>query len=177
MMSGSRIAVVWTVGGRRYAFPLEAVIEVLRPVWVTPVPDAPEHVLGLIQLRHAVVPVFDLRARFDRVQSDFMYMNRFVIVSVGDRAVALVVDEVIDLVEFGDRDVHGRDAFATTTLPPVVAAVLSLDGQLVALLDLSSVVTASDLERVDAAILAMQRSGEPTPAASRGHDQADEGRA
>lgn len=177
MMSGRGIAVVWTVGGRRYAFPLEAVIEVVRPLWVTPVPDAPEHVLGVIQLRQAVVPVFDLRARFDRTQSDFMYMNRFVIVRVGDRSVALVVDEVIDLVEFGESDVHGRDAFATTTLPPVVAAVLRLDGQLVALLDLSSVVTASDLERVDAAILAMQGSREPAPAASPGQDQADEDRA
>lgn len=175
-MTGSHIALVWTAGGGRYAVPLAAVIEVVRPVWVTPVPEAPEHVLGMIRFRHAVVPVVDLRARFGPEQPDFLYMNRFLIVRIADRSVALVVDEVIDLVEYGDADVHGPDAFATAMLPPIVSAVLTLEGRLVALLDLSSVVTASDLEGVDAAIRAIQSSGDGGRALTPVPDRIDEDR-
>ena len=59
-----------------------------------------------------------------------------------------------------DADVHGPDAFATTMLPPIVSAVLTLEGRLVALLDVTSVVTVSDLEKVDSAIQALHASGD-----------------
>lgn len=159
-MIGSHIALLWTAGGGRYAVPLAAVIEVVRPVWVTPVPEAPAHMLGLIGFRGDVVPVFDLRARFGAVRPDFLYRNRFIMVRADDRPIALVVDEVIDLVEFGETDVRGRDAFHAPTLPPIVSAVLTLEGRLVALLDVTSVVTVSDLEKVDSAIQALHASGD-----------------
>ena len=175
-MTDSRIALVWTAGGGRYAVPLAAVVEVVRPVWVTPVPEVPEHVLGMIRFRQAVVPVIDLRVRFGPAQPAFLYANRFMIVRIGDRSVALVVDEVIDLVEFRGTDVHAPDAFTAATLPPIVSAVLTLDGGLVALLDVSSVVTASDLAAVDAAIRALQASANESLAPSSAADRVDEGR-
>lgn len=158
-MSDRRVVVVWTVGGRRYAFPLEAVLEIVRPLWVTPVPEAPEHLLGVIQIRQAVVPVFDLRARFDRQPSPFMYRNRFIVVRVGERPVAFVVEEVLDVVDVAASDVHGREAFPAATLPAVIAAVFTLKGEVAALLDVAEAVTASELERADASIRALEAVG------------------
>jgi purine-binding chemotaxis protein CheW len=155
-MSGKRVVVVWTVGGRRYAFPLEAVTEIIRPVWVTPVPEAPDHMLGVIQVREAVVPVFDLRARFDREPSALVYRNRFIVASAAGRPVAFVVEEVLDVVDVTDQEVHGPGAFPSTTIPAVIAALFTLQGQIVALLDVAAAVTAADLTRVDAAIAALE---------------------
>ena len=159
IMSRSRTVVVWTVGGRRYAFPLEAVVEVVRPLWVTPVPEAPEHVLGVIQFRQAVVPVFDLRARFDRGPSPLMYRNRFIVVRVGERPVAFAVDDVLDVLDVAENDVHGPEAFPAATIPAVVAAVFTVQGEVTALLDVAAAVTGADLERVDAAIRALEVAG------------------
>lgn len=158
-MSARRVVVVWTVGGRRYAFPLEALMEIVRPVWVTPVPDAPAHLLGVIQFREAVVPVFDLRARFDGEPSPFMYRNRFIVVRVGERPVAFVVEAVVDVVDIATSDVHGPEAFPATALPAVIAAVFTLQGEITALLDVTVAVTAADLERVDAGIRALDAAG------------------
>lgn len=164
-MSGSRVVVLWTVGARCYAFPLDAVMEIVRPVWVTPMLDAPEHVLGVIQIRQALVPVFDLRARFGHEPSPLMCRNRFIVVRVGERPVAFVVDAVLDIVGIGENDVHGPEAFPATTLPAVIAAVFSLQGEVTALLDVEVAVTASDLARVDAGIRALAVAGESRPAA------------
>lgn len=158
-MSGRRVVVVWTVGGRRYAFPLEAVTEIVRPVWVTPMPEAPAPLLGVIQFREAVVPVFDLRARFDGEPSPFMHRNRFIIVRVGERPVAFVVEEVVDVVDIAASDVHGPEAFPATALPAVIAAVFTLQGEVTALLDVAVAVTASELERVDAGLRALEAAG------------------
>jgi purine-binding chemotaxis protein CheW len=155
-MSERRVVVVWTVAGRRYAFAVDAVIEIVRPVWVTPVPEAAAHMLGVIRFRESVVPVFDLRARFDREPPSFVYRNRFIVVRVGERPVAFVVEEVIDVVDVAAADVHGRETFPATPLPAIVAAVLTLQGEVTPLLDVAVAVTASDLASVDAGIEALE---------------------
>ena len=56
-------------------------------------------------------------------------------------------------------DVHGPEAFPATTLPAVIAAVFTLQGEVTALLDVAVAATASDLERVDAGIRALESAG------------------
>ena len=60
----SQLVEVW-IEDQRYGLPLERVEQVLPMVWVTPLPEAPEIVIGVINVHGSVLPVLDIRKRFD----------------------------------------------------------------------------------------------------------------
>jgi purine-binding chemotaxis protein CheW len=86
------------VGGEEYALDLMRVREIIPPLPVTPVPRAPRFVEGVASLRGDVVPVVDVRKRFGLAPTPPTRRTRFLVVVVGRRRLALVVDEVCEVV-------------------------------------------------------------------------------
>lgn len=91
-MESERPLVIFSLEGRRYALDLPRVSRVVRAVAVTPLPGAPAIVSGLIDLGGAVVPVVNLRERFNLPARPVQLTDQFVIASTGRRTVALRVD-------------------------------------------------------------------------------------
>jgi purine-binding chemotaxis protein CheW len=91
--SRSRV-VVFTLGDQRYGLPLSMVECVVRMVDVTPLPQAPAIVLGVINMRGRIIPVLNLRRRFRLPERDFALTDQLVIAHTRQRPVALVADEV-----------------------------------------------------------------------------------
>lgn len=85
------------VGGEHYALDIMRVREIVRPMPITPVPRAPPWVDGVIHLRGEVIPVVEVRSRFGLPASPAGPKTRFLIVRVAGRRIALVVDEVCEV--------------------------------------------------------------------------------
>jgi purine-binding chemotaxis protein CheW len=92
-------AVVFQVDERSYALPLEQVVEVIRMVAVTPVPDAPAWVKGVINLRGSLIPMIDLRPRFGAPAADVDPSQVFLVARAGGRTAAVSADCVEDVVD------------------------------------------------------------------------------
>lgn len=105
--------VVFTIDSARYAIVAETVLEMVRAVAVTTLPGAPVAVAGIINVRGAVVPVFDMRLRFGAPQRRVAPEDHFVLVSATGRTVALHVDTILDLADIDAEAVTN----ATATLP------------------------------------------------------------
>jgi len=82
------------LGGQPYAVPILAVQEIRRYSPPTPLPSVPSYVLGVINLRGTVVPVFDLRLRFGIPNPSFDRLTVIIVVMVGQRYVGVVADDV-----------------------------------------------------------------------------------
>ena len=82
------------VGGENYAIDIMRVREIIHPLPITPVPRAPAFVDGVIRLRGDVIPVIDVRKRFGLPATPATRKSRFLVVNVAGRRIALVVDEV-----------------------------------------------------------------------------------
>jgi purine-binding chemotaxis protein CheW len=91
--------VVFRLDGERFALPLDHVEIVLRMVSFTPVPDAPPWVIGVIDLHGRVIPVTDLRRRLGRPAKAPYLNDRLLVISLAKRTVAVVVDEVTEVLE------------------------------------------------------------------------------
>src|SRR5438093_11236834 len=89
--------VVFRVGPTLYALDCRAVQEVLPPLTITPLADAPRFVAGVIEVRGAVVPVVDLRPRLGGAADGFHRRTRLLLVRAGATLVALIVDQVLDV--------------------------------------------------------------------------------
>lgn len=82
------------LGGDMYAVDIMRVKEIIRPQRLASLPKAPPFVEGVINLRGTVIPVIDLRRRFDLPLPEGERSDKLLIVSVAGRLVGLVVDEV-----------------------------------------------------------------------------------
>lgn len=86
--------VAFEVGSAMYALDIRHVREILRPLTIEVLPHAPAMVVGVFDHRGDVVPVIDLRVRFDVASRERSRATRWIIVQRGGRFVALVVDRV-----------------------------------------------------------------------------------
>lgn len=82
-----------------YALELDTVLEIIELCDITRVPEAPDYVSGIINLRGNVVPVIDVRKRFRKPYREGVVARCIIICNVADNRLGLVVDNVIDLIE------------------------------------------------------------------------------
>ncbi len=103
-----RPLVVFSLDGRRYALDLACVRRSIRVVAITPLPEAPAIVLGIIDLGGEVIPVIDVRMRFNHPPREVLLSDNLravrlsdhmIIAAAGKRTVALLVDETRGVVE------------------------------------------------------------------------------
>jgi purine-binding chemotaxis protein CheW len=98
-MTQERTIVVLAVDGLRFALPVSSVVRAVRAVEVTPVPGAPEVVLGAINVQGRVIPVVSLRRHLGRPERAIELDDHLLIARAGSRTVALLVDEVCGVAE------------------------------------------------------------------------------
>lgn len=93
----------FVVGDVEYAVVISVVREIANPLAIVALPHAPAGVCGVADFRGEVVPVVDMRARFGLPPADATRRTKWILVDVGGRTAALVVDEVTDV--FGGVDI------------------------------------------------------------------------
>jgi purine-binding chemotaxis protein CheW len=91
--------VAFIVGEQEYALPLRAVQRVVRMVEVTPLPKAPEVVLGVIDLQGNIIPVMSMRKRFGLPEPEPSLTDQLIVADTATQSVALVVNSVTGIVK------------------------------------------------------------------------------
>jgi len=94
------------IGGEDYAVDIMRVKEIIQPLPITPVPRAPDFVEGVIRLRGDVIPVVDVRQRFGLPPAAATKKTKFLVVQVAGRRLALVVDEVCEVLRLARGEIR-----------------------------------------------------------------------
>ena len=133
-----------------YAVELSAVERVVSAVEITPLPKAPEIVLGVINAHGRILPVLNIRKRFRLPTREMKLGDRFIIARTARRVVALVVDSVIDI-----RDVSNRQMMsAESSLPftKYLKGVAKTEDGLVLIYDLDQFLSLDEERTLDKAL-------------------------
>jgi purine-binding chemotaxis protein CheW len=134
--------VAFFLGGQRYALPLERVREIQQIVAFSEVPSGDSGVVGMVNLRGQVIPAVDTRHLVGLDAREYTLETPMVIAEIHGELVAMLVDEVQDVLELpADRL---QDAPALHQLSSKMIGVARLDDGLVYVLDLDRVI-GSDL--------------------------------
>jgi purine-binding chemotaxis protein CheW len=91
--------VQFALDGQDYAVPLARVQQALRMAEATPLPDAPEVVLGVLDLKGVVLPVLSMRKRFGVAEKDASLSDQLLIADIATHRIAIVVSSVNGVVE------------------------------------------------------------------------------
>lgn len=148
---GVRQFISFKIGDDEYGVDIMAIREIKGWTATTELPDSPLHLRGVINLRGAIIPVFDLRARFTQHLTQATPRHVTIVVTVGSRVVGLLVDAVADIITIPtqsiqpvpDLDDSGHEAF--------LSGLVTVEGRMVTLLDLENLLRADLTPAADAA--------------------------
>jgi purine-binding chemotaxis protein CheW len=117
---------------------------------ITPVPNTPAYVKGVINLRGTVVPVLDLRARFRMDATEYNQFTVIIVVNVHDRIIGLVVDAVSDVLNFRSSEVEPTPDFGGGVDTSFITGLAKVDERLVLLLNLECLVSDAEAATCEA---------------------------
>jgi purine-binding chemotaxis protein CheW len=139
-----------TLDDQCYALPLVQVERVIHAIEVTPLPDAPDVILGVINLRGKVIAVINLRQRFGLPERKISPQDNFIIATTTHRRIALVADSVNGVIEIPQSRILG----AADILPHMeyVEGVVRLEDGLVLIHDLERFLSLEEGQGLDQAL-------------------------
>jgi purine-binding chemotaxis protein CheW len=105
LMESSIHLVVFNLDGRHYAVHLSAVERIVLIAEITPLPNAPDIVLGLVNVRGRIIPVINLRKRFKLPICEISLNDCLIVARTSRRPVALVADTVAGVVECSEGEI------------------------------------------------------------------------
>ncbi len=138
---------VFTIQGQSCAVALSRVIRVLRAVEITPLPKAPESVLGLINVRGEVTPVLSLRKQFRFPERPLELDDRLILAQMRRRAVALLADAIVGVVARPEAEILPPDSIVPGL--PHLRGVLKLSDEIVFIHDLDKFLSLEEEAQLD----------------------------
>lgn len=139
--------VTFRLGQEQFGVPIGVVQEVVRLPEVTPVPQAPWFVEGVINLRGRIIPVIDMGKRFRLPNRPRTRKTRILIVEADGRLVGLIVDAVSSVVRLPANAIEAPPPMISGIGVDYITGVGKLGDQLLVLLDLGKVLHPEDLRR------------------------------
>jgi purine-binding chemotaxis protein CheW len=142
--------VVFSLDELRYAVSLEAVESVVRIVEITPLPGAPEIVLGAVNLHGEIVPVMNPRRRFGLPERSIALSDQLIIARSRARRLALRVDAVAGVFDYPQDDIVAAAAIVPGTQH--VAGVVKLADGMLLIHDLDRFLSLEEEQRLEQAL-------------------------
>ncbi|MDF2670713.1 MAG: CheW protein [Paenibacillus sp.] len=142
--------IVFTLAHEQYGVEVERVRTIERMQPLTRVPRTPAFVKGVINLRGIVVPVIDLRGRFQLTESDYTENSRIIIVAVNEMEVGLIVDSANDVLDVDSDNIEDPPEIVGGIRAKYLRGVAKLSaGNLLVLLNLEEVLNKSEIVQLE----------------------------
>src|SRR5881227_1802266 len=138
--------VSFQVGRETYGVPITSLHEIVRVPEITAVPDAPDYLEGVINLRGKIVSVMDLRKRFGEKQATLRKQNRILVVEHSGRLAGLIVDSASEVLKIAEEDVEPAPAVFQDGRLNCVTGLGKVKGRLVVLLDVNKLLAPGSLQ-------------------------------
>lgn len=164
-LSGSNEYLTFAIDAQNYGIDILSVREIRAWTEVTNLPNTPDFVRGIINLRGAVVPIYDLRVRFGGGRTTPTSMHVVIVVVASTGTFGLLVDSVSDILSINERDLQAVPETGMEADYRFLSALVAREDRMVSILDLDRLVNSSAAEQM-AQIAQQQTAAGPAVAAS-----------
>lgn len=123
--------------------------EIIRPMAITRVPNAPSFVEGVINLRGRIIPVVDLRKRFGFPPREHDKSTRIVVVELREKVIGFMTDAVKEVIRIERSVMEPPPDLAIGIDANYIQSVAKLDDRLLIMLDLDAVITQEESEALE----------------------------
>lgn len=148
MAENVRQFVEFKLGDEEYGIDILQVKTIERMMPITRVPKAPSFVEGVINLRGEIVPVIDLKKRFDLPSSDMTDNTRIIIVTVEDLTVGMIVDSATEVVHLSQDAIEPAPSITGGIDSNYLDGVGKIEDKLLILLNAAKVLKPQELDQL-----------------------------
>ena len=139
------------IGGETYGVQIAAVREIVRVPQITAVPNAPEPIEGVINLRGKIVPVMDLRKCFGSSEVQPDKKNRILVVELENKLLGLIVSSASEVLKIPPSEIEPAGTVFAEDESNYVTGVGKLKGRLIILLDIARLLRQPAFEKLEEA--------------------------
>jgi len=140
--------VSFNIGSEEFGVDILKVQEINRMVAITRVPQAPHYVEGVINLRGKVIPIINLRKRFNLEVKEYDKNTRIVVVDISGNIMGMVVDSVSEVLRLPSNTIESPPEIVASINSEYIKGVAKLEDRLLIFLDLSKVIDVNDMVQI-----------------------------
>lgn len=138
----------FSLASEEYGISILRIKEIIGMIPITSVPQTPEYIKGVVNLRGKVIPVMDLRLRFSIPAMEYTERTCIIVVEISGQAgmiqVGVVVDAVSEVLNVKSEDIAPTPSFGTKLDTDYILGMAKMDGGIKILLDITRVLSAED---------------------------------
>ncbi|MCB9856697.1 MAG: chemotaxis protein CheW [Phycisphaerales bacterium] len=136
------------LANEEYGVDIMRVQEIILPGEITQMPEVPDYICGLINLRGHVIPIVDLRKRFGLPVSERDEHTRIIVVNVGTRTIGMVVDAVNEVLRITEDQLEPPPSSIVGIEHVYIKALVKFDDKLLILLDIESILSREETAKL-----------------------------
>lgn len=142
----------FSLGKESYGIDIKCVIEIIGIQAITEIPEVPEYIKGIINLRGKIIPVLDVRLKFKKEPKEYNDRTCIVVVDIKDVYIGLIVDNVSEVITIAEEDMVEPPQMNKGFNNRYIKKIGKIENEVKLLLDCEKLVTDNELEELDEAI-------------------------
>jgi purine-binding chemotaxis protein CheW len=142
----------YRLGSEDYGVDIQKVQEIRSYEPPTRIPGAPECVKGVVNLRGTIVPIVDMRIKFN-LGADYNEFTVAIILNVADRVVGMVVDSVSDVIQLAGEQIRPAPDFSSTFDTKYIIGLGALEERMLILVDIEKLMSGQDMALFEASAI------------------------
>jgi len=139
----------FTLGTEEYGIEILKVQEIRSYEQVTKIANAPDFIKGVVNLRGIIVPIVDMRIKFNLGHAEYNESTVVIILNVAGRVVGMVVDSVSDVIALTGEQIRPAPDFSSTMDVAYITGLGTVDQRMLILVDIEKLMSGSDMALVD----------------------------
>lgn len=136
------------VGEETYGIEIQNIVEIVKLQPITEMPEMPDYMKGIINLRGSIIPAMDARLRFKKPKKDYTNRVCVIIINLNGASIGLIVDCVSEVLAIPEKDIAKNPNISTRSGQSYVKSIGKLDKQIVLLIDCERLLNVDELEAV-----------------------------
>ncbi|WAA13582.1 chemotaxis protein CheW [Fervidibacillus halotolerans] len=131
--------VAFSINDKEYGVDVQYVVSIEKIMPITRVPNVPSYIKGVINLRGIIIPIIDLRTRFQIEEKPYDEHTRIVIIKIKDKQVGFIVDEAHDVIQISEGNVEAQPDIIGSEKKEYIDGIIKIEDRLLMLLNIEQI--------------------------------------
>lgn len=136
-------------GEQLFGIPIARVVQIVGILDITPVPDYPVYIKGVINLRGSIVPVIDIRLRTGKPEREYDDHTCIILIDTGRHSFGLIVDEVDEVTAIDNEYISEPPQVSSDYVNRYLTGIARLEGKIVLLIDAGKILSDDEMELLE----------------------------